>query len=212
EADTREVVRPFLDDARVRFLDYPKGERHGEALRHQALTEATGRIVCYLSDDDLLLADHVAEMQRLLEGADFAHSASFVVRVDGALAYLPTELSSPRFREWLLRRAPWSPIGLTGAAHTMAAYRRLPHGWRPAAAGTGTDLHMWRQFLELPSFVGVSGTRLTHLHFGSPSRTEMDSASRLAEMERWSTRMSGPAFELELERLATRAAMKIAVS
>src|SRR5262249_59882132 len=67
-------------------------------------------------------------------------------------------------------------------------------------------------FLELPGLAGVSGTRVTHLHFGSSSRKEIDTASRVAELERWWSRMSEPGFELELERLATRAAMKIAFS
>ena len=73
-------VEPFLADPRVRFFDLPKGERHGERNRHLALAEAAGRIVCYLSDDDLLLPRHVATMLELLEGADFAHGAPFMRR------------------------------------------------------------------------------------------------------------------------------------
>jgi hypothetical protein len=57
----------------VRFFDFPKGERLGEAHRHVALQEPRGRIVTYLSDDDLLLPSHVAEMSRLLVDANFAH-------------------------------------------------------------------------------------------------------------------------------------------
>ena len=53
EDDTRAALEPFADDERVRFLDFPKGARHGELNRHEALREARGRIVCYLSDDDL---------------------------------------------------------------------------------------------------------------------------------------------------------------
>ena len=60
--DTRVALEPFLADRRVTFFDNPKGERHGERHRHEALQYASGRIVCYLSDDDLLLGDHVAEM------------------------------------------------------------------------------------------------------------------------------------------------------
>ncbi len=83
EDDTRAALEPFRDDVRVRFFDFPKGERHGELNRHEALGEAKGRIVCYLSDDDLLLPGHVVEMGRLLENADFAHSAPFAVMLDG---------------------------------------------------------------------------------------------------------------------------------
>jgi glycosyltransferase involved in cell wall biosynthesis len=46
--DTREVVAARMrEDARIRFLDRPKGERHGERHRHEALAGARGRIVCY---------------------------------------------------------------------------------------------------------------------------------------------------------------------
>ena len=99
EDDTRAAVEPLLADERVRFFDLPKGERHGELNRHQALHEATGRIVCYLSDDDLLLSDHVAEMGRLLQHADFAHSISARVSVDGTLDYFPWNYGRPEFVE-----------------------------------------------------------------------------------------------------------------
>jgi glycosyltransferase involved in cell wall biosynthesis len=66
EDDSRDAVAPFLSDPRVRFFDFPKGERHGERRRHEALRESSAPIVCYLSDDDLLLPDHVAQMQALL--------------------------------------------------------------------------------------------------------------------------------------------------
>src|SRR5262249_18307632 len=63
----REVVAELMaEDRRVRFFDNPKGPRHGEILRHAALAHARGRIVCYLSDDDLWLPDHLATMGRLL--------------------------------------------------------------------------------------------------------------------------------------------------
>jgi len=209
--DTRAAVRPFLGDRRVRFLEFPKGERHGEANRHAALAGAEGRVVTYLSDDDLLLPEHTTEMLRLLESADFAHSASFKVSVDGSFRYRPIDLTSSRSRE-RLRRGGWNAIGLTGAAHTIDAYRRLPHGWRPAPSGTPTDLHMWRQFLELPGFVGVSGTRLTHLHFASPTRAGMDDAARLEELERWLALLAEKDSRLELEQLAARAAMRAATA
>ncbi|CAN5805998.1 hypothetical protein BH20ACT14_BH20ACT14_19210 [soil metagenome] len=114
----------------MRFFDFPKGERHGELNRHEALREASGRIVCYLSDDDLLLPDHAAEMSLLLEVADFAHSISARLDVDGTLEYFPWNLSRPEFVEVGLGRK--ASIGLTGVAHTLAAYRRLRSaGGRP---------------------------------------------------------------------------------
>jgi glycosyltransferase involved in cell wall biosynthesis len=69
---TREIVAELQRDERVRFLDNPKGESRGELHRHTALQEARSEIVCYLSDDDLWLPDHIATMRQLLESADFA--------------------------------------------------------------------------------------------------------------------------------------------
>src|SRR6516165_10071580 len=66
---TREAVSPFFDDSRVRFFDFPKGERHGERLRHEALRQSSSSIVCYLSDDDLLLPGHVSQVRSLLTEA-----------------------------------------------------------------------------------------------------------------------------------------------
>ena len=72
----------------------------------------------------------------------------------------PTSRStSPRSRSGRGCGGDWNAIGLTGAAHTLAAYRRLPWGWRPAPTDVWTDLHMWQQFLDLPDFRGVTGTR-----------------------------------------------------
>ena len=51
EDATREVIASFADDPRVRFFDFPKGPRNGEAYRHAALETAVGHIVCYLCDD-----------------------------------------------------------------------------------------------------------------------------------------------------------------
>jgi glycosyltransferase involved in cell wall biosynthesis len=199
ENDTRVALEPFLGDSRVRFFDLPKGHRNGELNRHAALREATGRIVCYLSDDDLLLRDHAAEMARLLADADLAHSAPLFVMPDGTLRYGPIDLARPEFHALLLRGG-WNKISLTGAAHTLDAYRRLPHGWRPAPPGVWSDLYMWQQFVALPGFRGRTGTRLTHLHLADQDRRDMPTAERVAELERWWTRIQEPRFADELER------------
>jgi glycosyltransferase involved in cell wall biosynthesis len=74
---TREVVGELTErDPRIRFFDNPKGPRHGEVHRHAALAEAGGRVVLYLSDDDLWFPDHVATMLRVLDGADVATAVS----------------------------------------------------------------------------------------------------------------------------------------
>ena len=196
--ETRAAVRPFLGNPSVRFFDFPKGERHGERHRHAALQEATGEIICYLSDDDLLLPGHVTEMRRQLAAADFAHSTPVTVLPDGVLHYRPADLARPEF-VGLIRAGRNNFIGLTGAAHTRAAYMRLPHGWRPAPADTKTDIYMWQQIFSLPGFRGVTATRLTALHFPDPTWRDVDDAVRAEALGGWLDRALRPGGETELQ-------------
>jgi hypothetical protein len=210
EDDTRLALEPFRSDGRVRFFDNPKGERHGERHRHAALGEANGLIVTYLSDDDLLLPDHVAEMLHLLEDADFAHGAPFLVQPDGSLTFAAIDLANPGFRPFLLD-GRWNKVVLTGAAHTLDAYRRLPEGWRPAPPDVWTDLHMWRQFLADPGLRARTGTRITALHLAEQHRQGVPTADREAELGRWWARSQEPGFREELEREAAETLRALAV-
>jgi len=116
--DTRQVMTQYAADPRVRFFDFPKGERHGERHRHVALQEARGAIVCYLSDDDVLMPEHVAEMRHLLADVDFAHSTPVIVGPDGILVHRPADLARPEFLA-LISEGRNNFIGLTGrCAHT----------------------------------------------------------------------------------------------
>lgn len=197
EDATRGVMEPFLDDPRVRFFDFPKGERLGEQHRHVALKEARGRIVTYLSDDDLLLPSHVTEMLRLLEDANFAHPSPLVVNPDGRVDHLQIDLSRREFIDRMFRGR--SRIGLTGTSHTREAYDRLPYGWRPAPPDVYGDLHMWLQWCAQPWFRGVTGTHVTMLHFPDPDRRHLTAEQRVAELESWWERCREPGFQAELD-------------
>ncbi len=58
------------------------------------------------------------------------------------------DLALEPFRRLMLRGM--NHIPLSCGAHTLAAYRRLPHGWRTTPPELATDLYMWQQFLEQP--------------------------------------------------------------
>jgi GalNAc5-diNAcBac-PP-undecaprenol beta-1,3-glucosyltransferase len=208
EDDTRAGLAPLLDDERARFFDFPKGPRHGELHRHEALREATGRIVCYLSDDDLLLRDHVAEMSRLLEDANFAHAAPAWILPEGRLEYFPWNYGRADFVEAARRRK--ASIGLSGTSHTLEAYRRLPFGWRTTPDGLKTDHYMWRQWLELPGFRGALGTRLTHLWFPDPIWGGLPVAEREAALADWLRRSREPGFAGEARALLEDAVRRAA--
>ena len=206
EDATRDVLARFEGDERVRFFDLPKGPRRGEAYRHRALEEARGRVVSYLSDDDLLLRDHAAIMLELLEKADFAHSATAWLEPDGRLSHHPWDVARPEFAE-VMRSGP-NAIGLTATSHTLAAYRRLPHGWRTTPEGEPTDRHMWLQWLEQPWFRGVGSGRLTHLQFPDPRWRAMTEEERASVLAHWLARSRSPGFREEIDRMLADAVVR----
>ena len=186
---TRSVMADLVrEDPRVRFFDHPKGPRHGEVHRHAALAEARGRIVCYLSDDDLYLPDHVAAMGRLLDGADFAHAFPVALWPDGTPETFAVDVALPYYRTG--RRAA---IPLSCGAHTLALYRRLRHGWRTTPAGVPTDRYMWQQVLDT-GCRAVSGTGVTVLTFPSPLRVGQSAEQRGAELDAYGPRLADAAW------------------
>ncbi len=176
------------EDARVRLFTNDKGPRHGEVHRARALEEASGEIVCYLSDDDLWLPEHLEVMSELLEDADFAHCLPIRVEPDGTLGGWPVDLTEEADRQLLLGGENRIPLSCSG--HTLAAYRRLPHGWRTTPDNVPTDLYMFQQFLSTDWVRAVSGSRPTCLHFPSPDRFAWSSERRLAELALWADRVA----------------------
>jgi GalNAc5-diNAcBac-PP-undecaprenol beta-1,3-glucosyltransferase len=180
-------------DRRIRLLELPKGERHGEAYRHDILTtEAGGRHVFYLSDDDLWLPEHVETLAGLLDDhdADFANGLTIARMGDGTWAHASVDLTIAYHREAML--GGFNRVGLTVAAHRLESYRRLSRGWQPAPPGTPTDLYMWQQWLSEPWVRFVSSGRPTSMNFPSPERRGQTPEERLRELEEHLPILSDP--------------------
>jgi GalNAc5-diNAcBac-PP-undecaprenol beta-1,3-glucosyltransferase len=202
---TRAIAADLMKDGRVRFFDNPKGPRHGEIHRHAALAEARGRIVCYLGDDDLWLPEHVETMLRCLEDADFAHAPKLIVEEDGRLMAGGVDLGIPIHRTRMLAPgAKGVTFSFSCGAHTLAIYRRLPHGWRTTPDGIATDRYMWQQILSQPGCRAVGSERPTVLHFPDRPRRGWTIDQRLAELDDWAARMSEPGLVEELTELVAR--------
>jgi hypothetical protein len=200
--EVRAVASALLrEDERVRFLDLPKGPNHGEVHRGTAIESTEAEIVCYLCDDDLLLPEHVESMRELLGEADLAHSQNGHFDPDGAWHHIFADLSSPACRNWV-RRPGSNVVSLTGTAHTVTAYRRLPHGWRTTPPGHWPDHYMWQQFLAQPWVRPATAPRVTALQFPSHlgGREGWPPAQRRAELERWRASLVRPEGRVLLEK------------
>ncbi|HEX4746287.1 MAG TPA: glycosyltransferase [Gaiellaceae bacterium] len=206
EDATRVIVESFAHDPRVRFFDLPKGPRNGEAYRHDVLQEANGRLITYLSDDDLLLRDHIAIMRTLLANADLAHSAPALLKPDDGLVYYPWDIANQDF-VWLMHTGHNS-MGLTSATHTSEAYLRLPHGWRTTPSGIETDRYMWMQWLEQPWVRAVTSRRLTHLQFPDPMWRDISDDERVDIVSTWLERSRRPGFRTEIDSMLEEAVVR----
>ncbi len=181
---TRDLVMQVAhEDERVRFFDLPKGERHGEAHRHAALERATGEVVTYLSDDDLLYPDHVEVALDTLKTANFMAPRACFVFPDGGVCNYDGDITRPWWQT-ILQSEKRNFIPLTGVAHTLKFYRQLSQGWSPAPADVWTDLFMWRKFIGHSAFLPAMAPHVTCLVFPTPSRAS-DPVERHRELAAW---------------------------
>lgn len=209
---TRMIARDLAaGDARVRFLDFPKGPRKGEAHRHAALAEAKGRIVAYLGDDDLWLPHHLQTLDGLLRDADFGHTLHAGLNKSGALFFLSSDLENAALRQWVISSGH-NQFDFTFGGHTLAAYRRLPGGWHTIPEQTvAADLHMWRQFLREPWCTARTAMVATGLCSQTHLRPALTHAARAEELAAWTHRMSQPGFVEQFQRTALAAINRTAV-
>ncbi len=201
--DVREVARRLVAaDRRVRFLDLPKAAHHGEIYRDQVIRDTDAPVVCYLCDDDLFLPEHVESMVQLLGQADLVNSLNGHINADGTFYAYMSDLGSYDHRQWVLR-PHLNSVSVTGTAHSVESYLRIPVGWEPPPPGRWTDHVMWQKFLALPDLRAVTSTRVTALQFPTHQngRSDWTPAQRRSELERWSERTSTETGRAELDEI-----------
>ena len=135
----------------------------------------------------------------LADGVDWAHTLPVWVLPDGELGLQGIDLADSHYRERISTGRPRCP-GLSQTGHTIELYRALPHGWRPAPPGTATDVHMWRQILEIPWVRPRSIPVVTALSLPSPARRGWSSAARAEELGIWHERLASEAGRRDFER------------
>lgn len=195
---TRDAARDLeRADSRVRYFHHPKGPRRGEDYRHQALQPARGRIVTYLCDRDLYFPDHLEEMGRLLNDADFAHTYFFRIWPQAWSVEQEYDLSDPLEVAAMMRARQGLPLSFFG--HRLDAYHRAGRPWTRTPPGHYTDQFFCRQFLSAPGVTARSGRLPTVLSFRRGAHPGLSTEQRRVELAAWSDRIQQPA-----ERIAIR--------
>lgn len=192
--ETRRAAQALASaDRRVRFLDFPKGERKGERYRHAALEGARGKIVAYLGDDDFWFPDHLERARAMLRRADFGNSQHLGIDEDGELFLIGADLARADLRDFMNARGV-NMFDFSFGVHRLSAYRRLPHGWEPPPVDApGSDFHMWRTFLADPSIRTASIPVPTGICTQTHRRPKLSDAERASELMTLRDRFADPA-------------------
>jgi GalNAc5-diNAcBac-PP-undecaprenol beta-1,3-glucosyltransferase len=190
------VERVVASDPRVRFLDRPKAPGHGFRHRDEAIREARGDSILYLSDDDVWLPEHAELMCRALEDADFVASLPFAITATGVRLKVPHDLAHPGWQSHLHEGRSMISLSLVG--HSRALYSRLETGWRRDDTNYAA---VWRDF-AIHAERTATVSRATGVVLPTTKRREMTEAMRLAELAEVAELVSNPAGKLQLmERL-----------
>jgi glycosyltransferase involved in cell wall biosynthesis len=144
--DNPEAVVEALSDQRLRFVR--QENRGGGAARNRGIDEARGRFVAFLDSDDEFLPDHLAALQRLLEGTSntAAYAPVIVDRGNGRSMIKPPRARRPaeHMATYLMSERGFVPTS-TLAVETDTARRIRYHENLRAAEDTDFAL---RLFLE----------------------------------------------------------------
>jgi hypothetical protein len=179
-------------DERIRFLDLPKGEHHGEIHRDLAVREARSNAIFYLCDDDLLLPRHIENLLPLLADHDLVQCRNGHITPAGELVLYPTDLSDPVAVRWHLEDPPRNCISLTGTAHRRDSYLALDEGWTVTPDGYWPDHYMWRKLLRSPTATAATHPDMTAIQLPTGGDREMlGQPERAAELQAWADRLLG---------------------
>lgn len=198
----------LVGDPRVRLLDRPKSNFHGEAYRHEAILESRSNTICYLCDDDLLLPHHVEDLLHLLEQNDLVQSLNGAIDADGSLVVYPGSLDDPgNVRSIVRKDLRFNSISLTGTAHRRDTYLRLDRPWTETPEGWWPDHFQWCKMLEASNLKVSTSHRMTALQFptSDPVRGTWTERERLEELVTWHELVRSTDGQSKVDAMVTKA-------
>ena len=175
-------------DPRIKVFDFPKGERFGEGHLHNVLMAASGGYVAHIEDDDLWFPNHLEELEKLLQTADFGHLMHVFAKPDGSVEMLLSDLAIMGFRQRMLDEK-FNRFGFSVCGYRLEAYHRIPDGWAPGPKGMWPDLNMWRKFLRRDDLRFDTRMAVTALVLASKFRTHMSLDERAQDCRKWLDRI-----------------------
>jgi GalNAc5-diNAcBac-PP-undecaprenol beta-1,3-glucosyltransferase len=195
--ETVDVVNDFCNrDKRIRFFEFPKGDRLGEAWRQRALDSADSDAVCYLSDDDIWFPNHLPLMATFLGNYDFCHSRHTTITADFRVFAYSQTLGNEMARRLML--AGENFFGLSFAGHRLDSYRKLNEGWSPGPKEVPSDLNMWQKWLRAEDMRLASLRSVTGLNFPKPLRHGQSQSGTQYERDFWLRFFRMPAARIAL--------------
>jgi hypothetical protein len=143
--DTADVVASF-SDPRIRWFDLPKAPYFGYANRNIALRQATGSYIAIVTDDDLLLPDHLALLASTLEdsGAEWAYGRALWVTGEGLVIPFPSNLRNTDELEIFLNERNHIPSSCV--VHRRSCLDK--YGYWPENIPAGGDWRYWIRIIE----------------------------------------------------------------
>lgn len=156
-----------LDD-RITVVELEKGAGYAYGHRNVALEQATGDVIMWLADDDLLLPDHVERLAQrwALGDVDLVTTAAVIVEPDDGLEWIGGDWSVPYFRSALERYN----TNVMASVSARTALLRAVGGWDDAIE-RAADWDLWKRALNAgarPAMVDEP----TVLHFRATGRTQ----------------------------------------
>lgn len=191
-----------LGEHRIEVVELPKGRGYAYGHRNVALERATGEVILWLADDDLLLPEHVERLEaRWDEGdVDIVTTPAAIVHPDDRLEWIGRDWGVPFFRDWVRERNTNNTNVMASVAVRTALLRDVG-GWDDAI-DRAADWDLWRRALD----AGARAVMLddpTVLHFRATGRDQAWSL-RVLQNERWLARIADadalPALRRELRR------------
>ena len=126
--------------------DLPKAPYFGYANRNIALRQATGSHIAFVTDDDLLLPDHLALLAATLEesGAEWAYSRPLWITEDGLVVPFPSNLLNANELEVFLNDRNHIPSSCV--MHQRSCLEK--YGYWPEDIPSGGDWRYWIRIIE----------------------------------------------------------------